>query len=84
MTNQSKFQQRDWVIVKSDRHPGFKGADGGILKGNDEAGYDVGFTDILAPDEFPVHILHYPVEEIEFANQPEIPNGVYVVWRRGE
>lgn len=38
-----------------------------VLSGNDNDGYEVWFNDILVPDEFPVHVLRFGVDELSFA-----------------
>lgn len=56
MSNQT-FKAKDEVI---DSQYGW----GVVQSGNDTEGYEVGFGDILAPDEFPVHVLLRNVKQL--------------------
>lgn len=40
-----------------------------VQSGNDTDGYQVGFSDILAPDDFPVHVFHRSVGELKPADK---------------
>lgn len=63
MSNQT-FKAKDEVI---DSQYGW----GIVQSGNDTDGYEVGFGDILAPDEFPVHVLHRSTSQLKPADHPE-------------
>lgn len=69
MTN--TLNQGDEILVNKPSDPAWHDAWGIVQSGDDESGYMVGFGDILAPDEFPVHVLPFALSELTKLEDPE-------------